>query len=230
MSTRLVVDGHNELQEFRENDFPQQPYALKQVANVISYIFHPLFIPVYISWFLITIQPHLFASFTPTQKLLTILRFFVMYSFFPLVTVLLAKALGFLQSVHLKTQKERIIPYIACGIYYFWMWYVLRNQPQFSREVVILSMAIWIAASLGLLANIYMKASMHAISMGVMVTFILLLALAQGSGYGPYISIAILITGLVCTARFIVSDHTPREIYGGLLLGILSQVIAHWTY
>ena len=82
MSTRLVVDGHNELQEFRENDFPQQPYALKQVANVISYIFHPLFIPVYISWFLITIQPHLFASFTPTQKLLTILRFFVMYSFF----------------------------------------------------------------------------------------------------------------------------------------------------
>ena len=230
MSTRLVVDGHNELQEFRENDFPQQPYALKQVANVISYIFHPLFIPVYISWFLITIQPHLFASFTPTQKLLTILRFFVMYSFFPLVTVLLAKALGFLQSVHLKTQKERIIPYIACGIYYFWMWYVLRNQPQFSREVVILSMAIWIAASLGLLANIYMKVSMHAISMGVMVTFILLLALAQGSGYGPYISIAILITGLVCTARFIVSDHTPREIYGGLLLGILSQVIAHWTY
>ena len=230
MSTRLVVDGHNELQEFRENDFPQQPYALKQVANVISYIFHPLFIPVYISWFLITIQPHLFASFTPTQKLLTILRFFVMYSFFPLVTVLLAKALGFLQSVHLKTQKERIIPYIACGIYYFWMWYVLRNQPQFSREVVILSMAIWIAASLGLLANIYMKVSMHAISMGVMVTFILLLALAQGSGYGPYISIAILITGLVCTARFIVSDHTPTEIYGGLLLGILSQMIAHWTY
>ena len=225
-----MVDGHNELQEFRENDFPQQPYALKQVANVISYIFHPLFIPVYISWFLITIQPHLFASFTPTQKLLTILRFFVMYSFFPLVTVLLAKALGFLQSVHLKTQKERIIPYIACGIYYFWMWYVLRNQPQFSREVVILSMAIWIAASLGLLANIYMKVSMHAISMGVMVTFILLLALAQGSGYGPYISIAILITGLVCTARFIVSDHTPREIYGGLLLGILSQMIAHWTY
>ena len=63
-----------------------------------------------------------------------------------------------------------------------------------------------------------------------MVTFILLLALAQGSGYGPYISIAILITGLVCTARFIVSDHTPREIYGGLLLGILSQMIAHWTY
>ena len=81
------------------------------------------------------------------------------------MTVLLAKALGFLQSVHLKTQKERIIPYIACGIYYFWMWYVLRNQPQFSREVVILSMAIWIAASLGLLANIYMKVSMHAISM-----------------------------------------------------------------
>ena len=62
--------------------------------------------------------------------------------------------------------------------------------------------------------------------MGVMVTFILLLALAQGSGYGPYISIAILITGLVCTARLIVSDHQSREIYMGLGVGILCQYIA----
>ena len=78
-----------------------------------------------------------------------------MYSFFPLVTVLLAKGLGFLDSIYLKTQKERIIPYIACGVYYFWMAYVLRNQPEFSKEVVQLSMAIFIASSLGLLVNIY---------------------------------------------------------------------------
>ena len=121
MSTRLIVDQSSQLQEFRETGYQPQSIIIRLIAKVISYIFHPLFVPVYIAWFLITVQPYLFASFTPAEKLLTIIRFFIMYSFFPLVTVLLAKALGFLDSIYLKTQKERIIPYIACGVYYFWM-------------------------------------------------------------------------------------------------------------
>jgi hypothetical protein len=231
MTDRLVVDSQNELQEYRPPQLPQ-PKAVRVGATVLSYVFHPLFIPVYISWFLVNYHPHLFASFTPTEKIITVIRFFIMYSFFPLVTVLLAKGLGFVQSVYLKTRKDRIIPYVACGIYYFWMWYTLRNdrdQLDAPREVVMLAMAIWIASSLGLLANIIMKVSMHAISLGVMLTFMMLLALTQGIGFGIYISIALLITGLVCTARFIVSDHTQIEVYGGLAVGILSQLIANWT-
>jgi hypothetical protein len=229
MSTRLVVDDQNELHEFRQPEFPPQPASIRLLAKIISYVFHPLFVPVYIILFLISIQPHLFAAFTPMQKSITIIRFVVFYTFFPLVTVLLAKGLGFVDSIFLKIQRDRIIPYIACGVYYFFMWYVLRNQPEFSREVVILTMAIWIASSLGLIGNIYMKVSLHAMSVGVMVTFMMLLALSQGYGFGIYISIALLITGLVCTARFIASDHTQKEVYTGLAIGILSQLIANWT-
>ena len=229
MSTRLIVDQSNQLHEFRETGYQPQNPVLRLIAKVISYVFHPLFVPVYIAWFLITVQPYLFASFTPAEKLLAIVRFFIMYSFFPLVTVLLAKGLGFLNSIYLKTQKERIIPYIACGVYYFWMCYVLRNQPQFSKEVVQLSMAIFIASSLGLMANIIMKVSMHTISMGILLVFMSLLAFTQAESYGVCISIAFLIAGLVCTSRFIVSDHTPTEIYTGLLVGGISQLIAVWA-
>jgi hypothetical protein len=229
MSDRLVVDSHNELHEYRQPEFPPQPAFIQLLAKIISYVFHPLFVPVYIILFLISIQPHLFAAFTPMQKTITIIRFVVFYTFFPLVTVLLARGLGFLDSIFLKTQRERIIPYVACGVYYFFMWYVLRNQPEFSREVVILTMAIWIASSLGLIANIYMKISLHTMSVGVMVTFIMQLALAQGYGFGVYISATLLITGLVCTARLIASDHTQKEVYTGLAVGILSQLIANWA-
>jgi len=229
MSPRLIVDQSSQLQEFRETWYQPQNSVIRTIAKLISYIFHPLFVPVYIAGFLITIQPYLFASFTPAEKLITILRFFIMYSFFPLVTVLLAKGLGFLDSIYLKTQKERIIPYMACGIYYFWMCYVLRNQPQFSKEVVQLSMAIFIASSLGLLANIIMKVSMHAISMGIMLVFIALLSFTQPGSYTIYMSVAFLITGLVCTSRFIVSDHTQKEIYTGLFIGGASQLIAVWA-
>ena len=229
MNPRLIVDRSSQLQEFRDTSHQPQSPAIRVIAKVISYIFHPLFVPVYIAWFLITIQPYLFSSFTPAQKLVTMLRFFIMYSFFPLVTVLLAKGLGFLDSIYLKTQKDRIIPYIACGVYYFWMCYVLRNQPEFSKEVVQLSMAIFIASSLGLLVNIAMKVSMHAISMGILLVFMSLLSFTQAGSYTIFMSYAFILAGLVCTSRFIVSDHTPKEIYTGLLLGAASQLIAVWA-
>ena len=43
---------------------------------------------------------------------------------------------------------------------------------------------------------------------------------------GLYPSAAILLVGMVCTARMIVSVHHPVEIYSGLFVGILCQLIA----
>lgn len=226
MSTRLIVDDSSELKEVALPENSKQPVALRFAARLLSFLFHPLFIPVYLSWFLVRIQPYLFAGFNEWDKTVVMIRFAAMYSLFPLVTVLLAKALGFIDSVYLRTQKDRIIPYIACGLYYFWMWYVLRNQSQFPSVIVTLSMAIFIASSLGLMANIYMKVSMHAISMGVMVAFMMNLAFTQDINMGFYLSVAIFIAGLVCTARFIDSDHTGMEVYGGLAIGVISQIIA----
>ena len=91
-----------------------------------------------------------------------------MYTFFPLVSVLLMKALKFISSIQLKTQRDRIIPYVVCMIYYWWMWYVLHNQPQYPNEFVQLSLAIFLASIGGLIANISMKVSMHAIAAGIM--------------------------------------------------------------
>jgi|SRR5690348_470785 len=228
MESKLVANGGSGAEEFRDLGHQPQNPVIRGVAKVISYIFHPLFVPVYIAWFLLTVQPYLFSSGTPSQKMLKLLQFFIMYSFFPLVTVLLAKALGFLSSVYLRTQKDRVIPYIACGIYYFWMAYVLRHLPDMSREVVQLSIAIFVASSVGLIANIYMKVSMHAMSMGILVIFILMLASIQGENFNLYIAASILLAGIVCTSRLIVSDHSSREIYVGLMIGAFSQLLAPW--
>lgn len=203
------------------------PAALRVAARLVSIVFHPLFIPVYLSAFLIYINP-IFPAFDAGDKLLLLIRFIVMYSVFPLATILLAKALGFVQTIFLKTQRDRIIPYVACGVYYFWMWYVLHNQPQFGNEVVLLALAIFLASSGGLLANSYLKISMHAISVGVMVTYMILLGFLLPVSLGFYISVALLIAGAVCTARLLNSDHHPAEVYLGLIIGILAQLLAYY--
>jgi hypothetical protein len=221
MNTRLVVGSTSQLQELKD-----QPPATRLIAKIISYIFHPIFVPVYIILFLLYIHPNVFIGFSPWQKTLVLMQAFVPYILFPVVTVLLLRALNFIDTIYLNTRKDRIIPFIACNIWYFWIWYVWRNLPGSPKEIVILSMTIFLASSIGLMANIYMKVSMHAIAMGVMISFMMLLAFTQQVNFGIYISVSLFIAGLVCSARLIASDHTQKEIYTGLVTGIAALLIA----
>jgi hypothetical protein len=229
MSSRLIVDRGNRLQEFRETERLKQHPAIRLIAKIISYVFHPVFVPVYIVLFLLYVHPAVFAGFTGWEKKLVLIQAFLMYGFFPIVSVLLLKALKFINSIYLITQRDRIIPYIVCNIWYFWIWIVWRGlpDPAYPREAIIFAMTIFLASSIGLMANIYMKISMHAIAIGVMLSFMMELALTQAVSFGIYISAAIFIAGLVCTARFMVSDHSQKEIYGGLLAGFVALLIGN---
>lgn len=200
--------------------------VLRIAAKIISYIFHPLFVPLYVALFFIY-EIRLFNDRTDWQQTIILVQFFIYYTFFPLMTALLSKALGFVQTVYLKTQKDRILPYIVCEIFYFWAWYVFRNL-HFPKEVVMFALGVFLACSLGLILNAFMKISMHTISLGVLCAFIILASTLSSASYGIYISVAFFIAGLTATARLIDSDHTQREIYFGFFAGALAEVIAYF--
>lgn len=235
MGARLMVNEKNQLLEISNNNLPRQPAIIKLFAKIISYVFHPVFVPVYLVLFMAYVHPYLFAGFAPWDKTRVVLMALLMFSFFPVVTVLLLKALNFINSIFLKTQKDRIIPLVACGVWYFWITYIWWNSNKIEgsfaipKEGVRLALAVFIASWLALMANIKMKISLHAISMGVMLTFIFLLAFSQSLNFGIYISVALLIAGLVCSSRFMVSDHSQKEVYLGLALGVLSMLVAGWV-
>ena len=234
MSSTLVVDEHNELKELREKPFPRQPKPVRILAAILSYIFHPVFVPLYVICFLLFIHPWLFAGYDTKNRVLVLAQSFMMLTFFPLVSVLLLKALKFISSIYLHTQKDRVIPFIACMTWYFWLWYVWNNMgksndyAEIPREAVQFAFAVFISTIIGLMANIKFKISLHAIGMGVMLTFIIILGITQDLNFGVYISIALLITGMVLTSRFVLSDHSSAEVYGGFAAGIISMLVAHW--
>jgi len=225
MEPHLVVDEKNSLLEVRPQK-AKQTLPVRIVARVISILFHPLFVPVYLFLLLMKADAYLFASFSNRGRLMLLGTFVIMYIMFPLLSVLLMKALGFISSIHLRTQRDRIIPYVACMTFYWWIWYVMNNRLEVPKECVVLTLAIFLASIGGLMANIRMKVSMHAIAAGVMVAFVMLLGFSQGLNFGTYISGSILLTGAICTARFIDSDHTPKEIYVGLFIGIGAVLLA----
>jgi hypothetical protein len=161
------------------------------------------------------------------QKLIKLISLFVITAAFPAITVFLLWRLEFADSIFLRTQKERIIPYVASIIYFFWAWYVSRNQPTNPPTLVFFLLGLFLSASIALMANNYFKISMHALGVGGGVAFMILLGISGAASIGLPISIATIIAGVVCTARFIVSDHFPGDVYSGLFLGIFCQVVAY---
>lgn len=221
---RLIITDKNELKEVEETRVNR---FLLVTAKVFSYVFHPIFIPVYVVLFLLYISPFLFVGFTDKQKILVLAQSLVMYTFFPLITVLLLKALKFIDSIQLNNRKDRIIPFVVSNIWYFWIWYVWNNLPNYPREAVVFSFGIFLASSLGLLLNIYMKVSMHAIALGTALSFLCLLSFNYDVNFGLYLSIAFLIAGMVASSRLLLGQHSPNEIYWGLATGLVAIVIAN---
>lgn len=203
-----------------------QPQILKLLGRFFSYLFHPLFIPLYVAAYLIYLHPYSFSILDSHQKFIRLLSVFVITAFFPAFTVFLLWRLQFSETIFLKTQKERIIPYVASIIYFFWAFYVARNLVGTPAVMVSFFLGTFLCASAALMANNYFKISMHALAVGGAATYMILLGIVSAEPMGLPIAITTLVTGIVCTSRLVVSDHHPMEIYWGLLLGALSQLVA----
>ena len=198
----------------------------KIFANLFSYLFHPLFIPLYLTLFLLYIHPSAFAGFSAFEKKQTAFIVALNLLFFPLMSVLLLKGVGFIDSLFLKTQKDRIIPFIACGIFFFWAYTVFKEQPQYPRILVSYIFGIFLASSAALLANIYFKVSMHAIGVGGLLGSFFILFYTNSMQMTWPLCAVLLITGLACTSRLILKAHRPFDVYGGLFIGMVTQMIS----
>lgn len=204
------------------------PLWMRSLAKFISFVFHPLFVGVMMAAYLIFVHPLYFVGFSEKEKMLKLLAVINNNVFFPLLVVALLRALGFNKSVLLKTQKERIVPYLASITFFFWTYYVFKNQPETPRVIVYMCRGMFFASSVALVLNNYYKISMHGIGVGGMVG-LMALTLVDGTLYsGIPFMVAILVTGLVVTARKIVSDHQWFDIITGFLLGFLCQFVALW--
>ena len=203
--------------------------VLRFFARLIAYIFHPLFITSYVMGFLIFFHPYAFTGFDPRTKVLRFLNIVLCNAFFPAFAVLLLKLLGFISSMHLRTEKERILPYIIAMIFYWWTWLVFKRLPDTPPLAVHFLLGAFLAVCGAWICNIYFKISMHAIAMGGAMMFFFIFSFTDNYASGLYVSVAAITAGLVATARLITGDHKPFEIYSGLIIGMLAQYIA-WHF
>jgi hypothetical protein len=220
--------GPQGLQKLTSKREPEPSGLVKALGHFLSYVFHPLFIPTYVSCFLLFIHPFVFAGYSEKLKVFRLINVIFCTAFLPALSVFIMWRLKLvISSIQLKTQRERIIPYAVSMTFYFWCWYVSRNVDS-PWEMQLFLLGAFLAVCSAWMLNIPMRVSMHTTAVGAVMTFFLILAFKDPTFNTIPLSISILIAGGVCTARLLVSTHSYAEIYIGFFAGVLAQLVAIW--
>jgi len=204
------------------------PALLRYTGQFLSYILHPLFIPTYFMLYLMRVLPFEFVGITEWQLTLRLFSVFWLTAFFPAFAVFLMWRLKLSDSIFLRTQKERIIPYVITMFFYWWMYYLSRNFTDQPIALKFFYFGIFIATAIGLIANNFIKVSLHTMGVGGLLTAVMIVGFHYPIDNAIWALMAVLMTALVVSARMLVSDHTRQELIAGLLIGFLTQVMAYF--
>ena len=204
-----------------------QPMIVKYIAHLLSYVFHPLFIPTYFFLYLMQVLPFEFVGITDWQLKMRLFSVAWLTAFFPAFAVFLLWRLKLSDSIFLRTQKERIIPYVITMFFYWWMYYLSRNFTDQPIALKFFYLGIFVASAIGMTVNNFMKVSLHAMGIAGITTSILLVSVFYPVTNALWVPLAIVLTALVISARLVVSDHSKKELIVGLFIGVCTQVAAY---
>ena len=204
-----------------------QPKIVKYIAHLLSYVLHPLFIPTYFFLFLMQVLPFEFVGITEWQLKMRLFSVAWLTAFFPAFAVFLLWRLKLSDSIFLRTQKERIIPYVITMFFYWWMYYLSRNFTDQPIALKFFYLGIFVASAIGMTVNNFMKVSLHAMGIAGLTTAVILVSVFYPVNNAVWVLLAVLLTALVISARLVVSDHTKKELIVGLFIGVFTQVAAY---
>ena len=207
---------------------PAQPKVLQLLAHIISVICHPVFMPLAMAFVTYKLYQ---ASFTGiAQKVLGQWFLNIGYNtiFIPLFGILLMKPLGFIGNLKMPTARERTIPLLLTMTFYFWVSHVFDSIPGNVPLVwkVLLLGNFW-GIILIFLVNIFTKISMHTAAAGSMLGIIIVLMLLNPVNMLIPLFAAILIAGIIGTARMILGAHQRGDLWLGYIIGVLVQLCAY---
>lgn len=212
------------------------------LANLISVLLHPLFVIGYVMLFLMWANPYLFGFSGDKAEGLVVISIVSISVLFPMISILMMKALGLISTLEMKDKNERIGPLIVTGLFYMWLYVNIRNNDSIPAALSFFVLGCTISVFLALIINSFTKISLHTIAAGGLATGMMYILFHFTYGHldvaipvlqtqfrmsDRLVLIIIMFTaGAVGASRLYLKAHKENEIYGGYVVGILSQLIA----
>ena len=195
---------------------------MDKLLKSISYVFHPLLMPLLGVIFYFSKSPRFIAPEIIQAKLVSLLILTVLL---PILLYFLLKTLGKVSSIHLRSTKERIYPLILnCIVIVIVLQRILTPTQAIELHFFFLGILLSNMTCL-ILAILKFKASIHMIGVSGLFMFFITLSIHFSININGTLAMMALIIGAVATSRLHLKAHSSKELIMGLFIGLIPQLI-----
>jgi cation transport ATPase len=195
------------------------------LARIISIIFHPLLLATYLFGMLSMVLPAALDPLKEDGHLNFIFLIFCVTFLFPALNVGIFKTFGSVKTLAMKDRHERIVPFSFITILYVVVTYLFYTRTRIGFNDNLLKFLIIMDALVlvGTLVTYFYKVSVHSLGICGLVGILLPLNNISEDGGLFYPTLAaIVVAGVVMSARLQLNAHTPREVMVGGVLGFMT--------
>ena len=194
---------------------------MRKAAHTLSLVLHPVWMPTLAFVIAFAIDPHLTIGLTEKGRWIIVGMVFIMTGLFPITSTLMIWRNGVISELAMPVRRERILPFLLSLIYFGMAFYLLRRTPNHP-----VSLALFTGCVIGLAATLLItlgwKISAHMVGIGGLIGMLFGLMLVHRAQAPVLTGVLFLLAGALGSARLLVTDHTPAQIYVGGMLGMLS--------
>lgn len=192
--------------------------ALLWGARALSSIFRPQYFPLvgFLALFLFTYLSLLPLSFKALIMIIVLMGTLLL----PRLTIRIWRQTNGLKLHHLRLREHRSFPYLVFLLFYaFTLHFLARfHLPFYMGGILVSSLMIQAAC---LLINIWWKISVHSAGAGGIIGALVAFSLLFNFNPVWWLSLCIIIAGLVGSSRMLLRQHTLWQVLAGTFLGIL---------
>ncbi|MGO2293975.1 MAG: phosphatase PAP2 family protein [Psychroflexus halocasei] len=194
---------------------------MRKLSQLISVIFHPIFVPLAAVSIFFYKLPIYFESSIIYSKIIAML---IISIFLPLVFLYLFRTLRLISNFELPTAKERRLPLLFFMILdlviinYIFELYNYQYLFYFFWSLLLASMVVFLALFFRF------KISLHSLGMSSLLTFLIILSFNFQLNFIYGIAFLVVCLGLVSSSRLILKAHVPSEVIVGIVLGVITQL------
>ena len=195
--------------------------------KLISYIIHPVLIPIIGTIIYFIILPR----HTPRQmELLVIASVFIGTYVIPLFFLLTLQSSKVIKSLHLENTQERKFPIM------FFISISILTSTLLKRIPSIMELSLFFYGMTLSLVIVYLllyikfKVSLHMIGISGLIGFFIFFSYEFKINLLLFIAFLFLIAGALAASRLKLKAHNIKEIYWGVLIGVLSEFTVYLIY
>jgi hypothetical protein len=194
------------------------------MGKLISLLFHPLFAPIYSLAMITNLPLYINFKYGDDYFLYIYFLFFVNLVLAPLFVSIYLKRIKMIDSLEMRTVKERVIPYLTYLIFYSLTYFLLYKLKFPELYLMLYLMAGFAVALLLIFALIKWKVSAHLTAMGGVCGMLVILSTYFAVDLSTWLMTAVLASGLVATSRLQMKAHSAMDLLFGFFLGLGSQL------